>query len=76
MVSGKACLYNIKDDPCESNDISAENPDVVTRLQSRLASEIKRTVSRVVPVYRDPRSRPSLHNYTWTTWADVVGIKA
>ncbi|XP_026322449.1 arylsulfatase J-like [Hyposmocoma kahamanoa] len=66
----KVCLYNIKEDPCEKRDLSSTHPDIVRNLLSRLQIELKRTKERVWPLIRDPRGRPSAHNYTWTSWAD------
>ncbi|KAL4707907.1 hypothetical protein ACJJTC_013698 [Scirpophaga incertulas] len=62
---GKVCLYNIKEDPCERNDLSLEYPDIVSKLSIRLECEKQRVVPRVTPILRDPKSNPALHNYTW-----------
>ncbi|CAF4812262.1 unnamed protein product [Pieris macdunnoughi] len=68
----KRCLFNIEQDPCETQDLSSTYPDVADRLYSRLQDEIKRTIPRKVPLHRDLRAAPSLHNYTWTIWADEI----
>lgn len=70
VFSDKRCLFNIEMDPCETQDLSSTHPDVADRLYSRLQDEMKRTIPRKVPLYRDLRASPSLHNYTWTIWAD------
>ncbi|KAI8424447.1 hypothetical protein MSG28_002935 [Choristoneura fumiferana] len=71
--NGKTCLYNIKEDPCETKDLTKTHPETVSRLMERLEEEKKRLVPRtVVPVARDQRSRPSLHDFSWTTWADNI----
>ncbi|KAI5646461.1 sulfatase domain-containing protein [Phthorimaea operculella] len=67
-----SCLYNIREDPCERKDLLKSHPEVAERLAARLQAEMKRVVDRPAPVYRDPRALPSLHNYTWTTWANDV----
>ncbi|XP_049869913.1 arylsulfatase J-like isoform X2 [Pectinophora gossypiella] len=66
------CLFDIKNDPCETRDLSVTMPDVVERLQDILKAEMNRVVDRPNPLFRDPRALPSLHNYTWATWADHV----
>lgn len=70
--SDKRCLFNVKADPCETQDLSGTYPDVADKLYARLQDEIKRTIPRRVPLYRDLRAAPSLHNYTWTVWADGI----
>ncbi|XP_041970818.1 arylsulfatase J-like [Aricia agestis] len=67
----KLCLFNIRDDPCEYEDISAENPDIVEKLYDILQNELMRLKPRP-PMARDIRSHPRLHNYTWNTWMDAV----
>ncbi|XP_004924046.1 arylsulfatase B [Bombyx mori] len=66
----KFCLYNIKEDPCETNDLSATYPDIAESMLKRLHIEISKTIPRTVPLYRNPESLPRLHNFTWTTFAD------
>ncbi|XP_078667488.1 arylsulfatase B-like isoform X1 [Branchiostoma floridae x Branchiostoma belcheri] len=65
-VRGKQLwLYNIRDDPQERRELSAEYPEVVKRLLGRLAAYNE----TAVPVYWpniDPRSNPALHG-------DLVG---
>ncbi|XP_045494378.1 arylsulfatase I-like isoform X1 [Colias croceus] len=70
--NGKHCVFNIKEDPCETKDLSDSQPDVAKELYSRLQVEIIRTIRRRVPLHRDLRAAPSLHNYTWTTWANGI----
>ncbi|XP_050664475.1 arylsulfatase J-like [Leptidea sinapis] len=69
----KHCLYNIKEDPCETEDLSIKNPQIVEKLNSLLKEEMKRMVRRRVPLIKDLRAKPTLHNNTWTTWADNIG---
>ncbi|KAJ0178805.1 hypothetical protein K1T71_005580 [Dendrolimus kikuchii] len=69
---GKVCLFNIKNDPCEIEDLTKTYPEVVDRMWNRLREEITKKISRVVPLFRDPRSEPKLFNYTWNVWADNI----
>ncbi|XP_068631255.1 arylsulfatase J-like [Battus philenor] len=68
---GTSCLFNIKADPCETRDVSDENPVIVQNMLERLRKEMQRVIPRS-KVYRDPRSSPRLLNYTWDTWADEI----
>ncbi|XP_060801820.1 arylsulfatase J isoform X2 [Amyelois transitella] len=68
--NGKACLFNIVDDPCETMDLSEKYPDTLKRLTDILQVEVDKRVHRPVPPYRDPRGLPKLFNYTWTMFAD------
>ncbi|KAI5646462.1 sulfatase domain-containing protein [Phthorimaea operculella] len=67
-----SCLFNIKDDPCETKDLSKLYPEVAERLTAKLEAEMRRVVDRPAPFVQDARARPSLHNYTWTTFANDV----
>ncbi|XP_072939691.1 arylsulfatase B-like [Epargyreus clarus] len=71
-VKGKLCLFNIKEDPCETRDISQTYPQVAEDMNTRLQAEIQRMIPRQVPFSYDSRAHPSLHNFTWTTWADEI----
>ena len=30
--NGKACLYNLENDPCETTDVASDNPDIYDKL--------------------------------------------
>ncbi|KAJ8727646.1 hypothetical protein PYW07_001765 [Mythimna separata] len=64
---GKVCLYNIIEDPCETTELSASYPDLVSCMQSLLQAEIEKKIPRV-PVCRNPLAAPRLLNYTWDVW--------
>ncbi|XP_045765790.1 arylsulfatase J-like [Maniola jurtina] len=66
--NGTICLYNIKEDPCESRDISAINPDLVEKLYARLQIETKRVIPRIKPHESNLNALPSLHNHVWNVW--------
>ncbi|CAH2071337.1 unnamed protein product, partial [Iphiclides podalirius] len=68
------CLFNIKEDPCEVHDVSAKNPRIVHNMMTRLRKELERVKSRNKTIYRDPRSFPRLHNYSWDIWADNIAM--
>ncbi|GBP48052.1 Arylsulfatase B [Eumeta japonica] len=66
----KMCLYDIERDPCERNDLSTDLPEVANRLYRMVKEEWDKRIPRTVPMFRDPDSRPSINNYTWTNWKD------
>jgi arylsulfatase A-like enzyme len=61
------CLFNIKDDPCEYNNLAALLPSVVAKLQERI-DFYKQTM--VLPGNKpiDPAGNPALHNGVWEPW--------
>ncbi|XP_059046081.1 arylsulfatase B-like [Achroia grisella] len=67
----KLCLFNIKEDPCERRDVSQVYPELVMKLKKNLENEMAGMKPRTpIPMIRDPRSAPSLFNYTWAPFAD------
>lgn len=67
----QVCLFNIKDDPCEKNNVVFKYPDVVRIMERTLemykATEVPRGNKPI-----DPRADPKFYNYTWTNWWDLV----
>ena len=69
----KPCLFNIKLDPCERNNLADKMPKLTEQLIS-LMKDYNSTA--VTPINRpsDPKSRPALHGYSWDSWMDNVDI--
>jgi len=66
------CLFNLKDDPTEHNDIAAQNPDILTKLRNRLL-EIRATVFNPDRGAVDPRACQTArtkYNGYWGPWID------
>lgn len=65
------CLFNIRDDPCETTNLANSRPLVLLSLEESLQ---KYRDSAVPPnnVPADPRANPAHHNGTWTSWQDQV----
>ncbi|KAJ8733210.1 hypothetical protein PYW08_001508 [Mythimna loreyi] len=63
----RGCLYNVRRDPMESNNLWGKANKIATLLTSRLralwASQLRRG-----PVKLDIASDPSNFNYVWTPW--------
>ncbi|XP_029838444.2 arylsulfatase B-like [Ixodes scapularis] len=68
----KPCLFDLSKDPCEYNDIAAENIEVFELLKAKLR---KYTASSTPPanVPADPRGDPALHNNDFVPWGDAEG---
>ncbi|XP_076252531.1 arylsulfatase B-like [Rhynchophorus ferrugineus] len=63
------CLFNIKDDPCETVNLIAEHPKIAARLQEELLN-YKKSTRPPINIPRDPKADPSRFNGTWTNWLD------
>ncbi|KAK6176801.1 hypothetical protein SNE40_015033 [Patella caerulea] len=58
-------LYNVIDDPLEKNEISAQYPEVVAKLQARLAEYRKQMVPADFPPV-SPLSNPKYYGDVWS----------
>nr|KAG5694741.1 hypothetical protein BaRGS_031557 [Batillaria attramentaria] len=58
-------LYNIKDDPTEHVDLAEQLPDVVAKLEQRMAEYMKQYVKADFPAM-DPAGSPSNYGGSWT----------
>ena len=69
--SKAACLFNIKNDPCEYYNLADQDPLTLKMLQERLNS-YNRTA--VPPRNRpfEPRSNPKYFDNIWTNWGDYI----
>lgn len=63
------CLFDLSKDPCESKDISANNPNVVNDLLLAIVQYKSNMMPQMLPEV-DPRGLPELYNYTWSHWLD------
>jgi len=66
------CLFNLKEDPTEHNDIADQNPDILTKLRNRLL-EIRATVFDPDRGAVDPRACQTArtkYNGYWGPWID------
>jgi hypothetical protein len=64
-----ACLFNIKEDPCEQRNLAESRPMILATLKEAL---LKYRVTAIPPsnVANDPRANPALWNGTWISWLD------
>lgn len=62
------CLFNVKNDPCEFNDLSKENPEVLEEMLFKLEAYKASMVPARNNLTVDPLSDPKLHNGAWMPW--------
>ncbi|XP_055355338.1 arylsulfatase J-like isoform X2 [Paramacrobiotus metropolitanus] len=65
----EVCLFDLLDDPCETNNLAAARPEVL----EELLEHIRRWNASYHPVIRilnDPASDPALHGGVWRPWMD------
>ncbi|CAL7936934.1 unnamed protein product [Xylocopa violacea] len=69
------CLFNVRQDPCEDNNLINEYPNVVNRLRAEL---IKLYATAVPPgnLPWDSRADPELWDHTWTNFGDYLNVFA
>lgn len=67
------CLFNIVDDPCETTNLAADEPDVLKRML-QVADQYMRTAKWPRNQPSDPRANPKFFNRTWTNWYDELHI--
>ena len=60
-------LFNIDQDPTEENDVSAENPTIVTELLERLQYHYENMVDPIWPD-RDTDYDPADYGGVWEPW--------
>uniref|UniRef100_A0A146L2S6 Arylsulfatase B n=1 Tax=Lygus hesperus TaxID=30085 RepID=A0A146L2S6_LYGHE len=65
------CLFNIKSDPCEFNNVAEQYPRILSHLTKRL-EEYNRTAVPAANLPVDPRGDPKHYGYTWTNWGDHI----
>ncbi|XP_071452604.1 arylsulfatase B-like [Hetaerina americana] len=64
------CLFNLRDDPCETTNLAASRPMVILSLEESLSRYRKSAVPPGNPEKDDPNADPAFWNNTWVNWAD------
>lgn len=71
---GKApCLFDIRKDPCEYNNLASSLPEIVNKLQMRL-NEYKRKMIWPINNGIDPRGLPANNGGVWGPWINLTEI--
>lgn len=65
------CLFDLNQDPCESNNIALSKPHKLAELLQRL-DELQRDMLPRGNKPLDPFSNPMYHNNTWEWWIDTT----
>nr|CAD7428982.1 unnamed protein product [Timema monikensis] len=63
------CLFNIREDPCETTNLASQRPAVLNSLQDTL-ERYRGTTVRPLNVPGEARANPALWNGTWVSWGD------
>lgn len=63
------CLFNIRDDPCETINLAHARPLVLQSLEESL-ERYKKTMMKPLNLPGDPMSNPTYWNDTWVNWKD------
>ncbi|XP_077994252.1 arylsulfatase J-like [Glandiceps talaboti] len=61
------CLFNIKNDPCEYNNVADKYPEILKDLLLRLDQYNMTAVPPWFPP-NDPQANPNLHGGVWSPW--------
>ena len=61
------CLFNLQQDPCEYNDLSAQYPRVVRKLKRRI-ERYRRGMVKQRNRRREEEADPDLHGSVWGPW--------
>lgn len=69
------CLFDLENDPCETNNIAALYPHIVRRLENRL-EHFKNMSQMIRNVPGDERSNPQNFGGIWTWWYDELHIES
>lgn len=65
------CLFDIRSDPWERNNLAKQMPEMVTEIEKYLKLATRKVVRpRNEP--SDPRCDPALNNGQWTYWIDLL----
>lgn len=66
------CLFDLRNDPCETTNLASAMPKLLSRLErevyyyGRIAKQPRNKPG-------DPNSNPAFYNGTWTWWYDEIG---
>ncbi|KAJ8890447.1 hypothetical protein PR048_009956 [Dryococelus australis] len=64
------CLFNIRDDPCETEDLAEQRSAVLHSLEAVL-EKYRRSTVRPLNSPGEARANPALWNVTWSPWQDA-----
>ncbi|XP_014229702.1 arylsulfatase B [Trichogramma pretiosum] len=67
--SKSSCLFNIFQDPCERQNLAAEHPDILQKLEEEL---VKLNATAIPPgnLPWDKKGNPALWDHTWNNFGD------
>lgn len=63
------CMFDLFDDPCETKDISLEQPEIFEKMRRKLGQFWKEVIPHVISEPQE-NANPKYYNNTWVTWMD------
>ncbi|XP_022694796.1 arylsulfatase B-like isoform X2 [Varroa jacobsoni] len=69
--ANRPCLYNLREDPCEQNDVFDEHPDIVKAITTKIRCYAK----TMRPIENRPNTNaadPANFNFIWMPWEDYT----
>uniref|UniRef100_A0A8D8FBE7 Arylsulfatase I n=2 Tax=Culex pipiens TaxID=7175 RepID=A0A8D8FBE7_CULPI len=70
----RACLFDIVNDPCELNDISAREPFKFRELRTKVET-LRRLAKKPRNKPHDPAGNPANHGGVWTWWRKDISAQ-
>ena len=70
----KPCLFDLTNDPCETNNIASSNPVLVKLLAQRITLYNQTSIPSVTAPF-DIRADPENWDGIWTPWLDPMQVK-
>lgn len=67
------CLFNIRNDPCEYNDLSERKNELFEELKAKLENYKKEMTPPRYKHDEDPNANPRNHGGVWSPWVDAEG---
>ncbi|XP_046672064.1 arylsulfatase I-like isoform X1 [Homalodisca vitripennis] len=64
-----ACLFNIREDPCERRNLADQRPDIIAEMEDLLL-RYRQSMVPAINKPTDPLADPALWNNTWISWQD------
>lgn len=68
------CLFNVREDPCERNNLATARPMILTSLENELI-KFKKTQMEPQNVPEDLNADPRKWNNTWVPWQDCEEVQ-
>lgn len=65
------CLFDLKNDPCETTNIKDKYPDIFEKMKAKLDVYAKKQAKPRITYFKDPQADPRLHGNSWKPWREL-----